>query len=329
MLGHRVKETTTTTGTGALSLDGTVGSGFLAFSSEFADGAKVIYGIAAVDTNGNGNFEIVIGTLTHGTPDTLTRDTVIRSTNANNKVNWGPGTKFVFSDISAYFTPVERTAESVACAATIALDAVAGNFVHATGSTGPVTSFGTARAAGRRVTVVWDSTPTINNGPNLVIPGGANVTVSAGDIWIVRADTATKWVVENWLCAATQAEMEAATSLAKPVTPGRMQYHPGVAKAWITFDGTSASIGSGLASYNIASVTDNGVGDYTINIGTDFSSANYCVTGMARLALGFGGFLQGPANSAPAAGSYRVGTTNTSHALADCAFVNVVFFGDQ
>ena len=34
-----------------------------------------------------------------------------------------------------------------------------------------------------------------------------------------------------------------------------------------------------LDSHNVASITDNGVGDYTINWTTDFSSANYTVTG--------------------------------------------------
>ena len=49
----------------------------------------------------------------------------------------------------------------------------------------------------------------------------------------------------------------------------------GTIKAWIVFDGSSGSIGSGAASHNVASVTDNSTGDYTINIDTDFGSANW------------------------------------------------------
>lgn len=72
---------------------------------------------------------------------------------------------------------------------------------------------------------------------------------------------------------ATQAELEAAASNTVVVTPGRMQYHPGVCKAWVVAGVT----GNILASYNITSLTDTGTGVLTITIGTDFSSASYCV----------------------------------------------------
>ena len=54
-------------------------------------------------------------------------------------------------------------------------------------------------------------------------------------------------------------------------------------KAWINYDGYGNSI---RASYNIASVTDNGTGDYTFIIDTDFSDVNYCWTGTSTTATG-------------------------------------------
>ena len=51
----------------------------------------------------------------------------------------------------------------------------------------------------------------------------------------------------------------------------------GRAKAWINFDGTAASIGTGRESYNVSSVTDNGTGDYTINFTNNMANANYAV----------------------------------------------------
>jgi hypothetical protein len=54
-------------------------------------------------------------------------------------------------------------------------------------------------------------------------------------------------------------------------------------KAWINYDGYGNSI---RASYNIASVTDNGSGDYTFFIDTDFTDVNYCWTGTATTATG-------------------------------------------
>jgi hypothetical protein len=72
--------------------------------------------------------------------------------------------------------------------------------------------------------------------------------------------------------AATQAEMEAATSSTVFATPARTQNHPGVVKAWcrVVADGTLAS-----PDYNIDSITDTGTGDRTAVFGTDFSSTVY------------------------------------------------------
>ena len=50
---------------------------------------------------------------------------------------------------------------------------------------------------------------------------------------------------------------------------------PGTAKAWIVFDGTSSSIGTGAASYNVSGVTDHGTGDFEIAFATAMSSTNY------------------------------------------------------
>lgn len=72
---------------------------------------------------------------------------------------------------------------------------------------------------------------------------------------------------------ASQSDMETATSTTDFVSPGVAHYHPGVVKAWVVFqiDGTID------ASYRISSVTDSGVGDFTVNFTDTFSSANYCV----------------------------------------------------
>jgi hypothetical protein len=68
-------------------------------------------------------------------------------------------------------------------------------------------------------------------------------------------------------------------------TSGAFQFNSGYGsaatvygcRAWINFDGTSGSIGSGRASGNVSSVTDNGTGNYTINFTTAMSDANYAV----------------------------------------------------
>lgn len=86
---------------------------------------------------------------------------------------------------------------SVASAATCDVWATAdGKTAHITGSTGPITSFGTASQAGLEMWAIFDSTPTITAGANLVLNnGGASVTIEAGDCAHIYADTTTKAIV--------------------------------------------------------------------------------------------------------------------------------------
>ncbi len=84
----------------------------------------------------------------------------------------------------------------VASAATANIWATDGNTVHLTGSTGPVTSFGTAPNVGARRLVICDSTPTFTNSANLNLQGGADYTATAGDVLWVYADTTTQFDVQ-------------------------------------------------------------------------------------------------------------------------------------
>ena len=76
---------------------------------------------------------------------------------------------------------------------------------------------------------------------------------------------------------ATQAQMETGTLLDVFVPPGRQQFHPSAAKAWVIVD----TAGNIQASYNLTSVTDDGVGGITTVWNVDFSSAAYAVNGQA------------------------------------------------
>jgi hypothetical protein len=55
----------------------------------------------------------------------------------------------------------------------------------------------------------------------------------------------------------------------------------GSAKAWINFDGTGTP--AARDSENIASITDNGTGNYTLNFTSDMANGNYNATTNARL----------------------------------------------
>lgn len=74
------------------------------------------------------------------------------------------------------------------------------------------------------------------------------------------------------LAAASQSEMEAASSTAVAVTPGRQKYGPGVAKAWVRFGGASVTVAD---SHGVSSMTDQGVGQYRVNLSVTMANANY------------------------------------------------------
>ena len=88
VIKDRVKETTTTTGTGTYTLAGAE-VGFQAFSA-IGDGNTTYYTV----TDG-GDWEVGIGTYT-ASGTTLARTTILSSSNAGSAVSWSAGEKFVF-----------------------------------------------------------------------------------------------------------------------------------------------------------------------------------------------------------------------------------------
>jgi hypothetical protein len=88
VVNDRVKETSSTTGTGTFTLDGAI-SGFETFSSAIGNTNTTYYCIV----NANGEFEVGLGTVGAGT---LARDTILSSSNSDAAVNFSAGTKTVF-----------------------------------------------------------------------------------------------------------------------------------------------------------------------------------------------------------------------------------------
>jgi hypothetical protein len=96
VLNDRVKETTTTTGTGAIALGGAVSS-FETFGAGVGNSNTTYYAIVHQTAN---EFEVGLGTL-DGTSANLTRTTVISSSNSDAAVNFSAGTKDVFCTFPA------------------------------------------------------------------------------------------------------------------------------------------------------------------------------------------------------------------------------------
>jgi hypothetical protein len=149
VLKDRVKETSTTTGTGTLTLGGAA-SGFQSFSV-IGDGNKTYY---AIVDSATGDWEVGLGTYT-SSGTTLSRDFVLESSNSGSAVDFATNVKDVFVTY-----PAERSVIGgmgyVENAATITQNSTinAGNNAM---SAGPV-----------------------------VVADGVSVTVESGSRWVVN-----------------------------------------------------------------------------------------------------------------------------------------------
>lgn len=110
-IADRVKEQTTGTGTGDLTLSGAV-VGFKSFSAEIGADNSCYYCIVSQSAN---EWEVGIGTYKTGS-SRIQRDAVLKSTNSDALVNFSAGVKEVFVNapasgyLSNKFEPVPKTA---------------------------------------------------------------------------------------------------------------------------------------------------------------------------------------------------------------------------
>ena len=104
----------------------------------------------------------------------------------------------------------------------------------------------------------------------------------------------------------------------------------GSAKAWVNFNGTGTV--AIRDSFNVASITDNGTGDYTANFTTALTDADYVAVASARQ-LTASGYLS-VATDVNTAGSsftrtaaaYQVQMQNVVGGLNDNPFTQIAFF---
>ena len=185
VLADRVKDTTTTTGTGAVTLSGSPPAGFQSFAA-IGNGNTTYYTIS-----GGSEWEVGIGTYNSAGPS-LNRDTVLSSSNGGSLVNFSAGTKDVFVTYPAERSVNEDAAGNVninitgnaatATRATNLAAGVAGSIPYQTAAN--TTSYITV-ASGVLVggtTPAFSTTPTLTGTNFTGIPNSAlnNNTVTIG-----------------------------------------------------------------------------------------------------------------------------------------------------
>ena len=87
VLNDRVRETSTTSGTGTLNLAGAV-TGWETFVAGVGTGNTTYY---AIHEEGTANWEVGLGTITDASPDTLSSRTPISSSNSDSAVDFNSG----------------------------------------------------------------------------------------------------------------------------------------------------------------------------------------------------------------------------------------------
>ena len=97
VINDRVKESSTTTGTGTFDLAGVV-SGFEGFVAGIGTTNTTYY---TIFNQGTTEWEVGLGTVTDAATDTLSRDTIISSSNSDAAVSFTSGTKDVFCTLPA------------------------------------------------------------------------------------------------------------------------------------------------------------------------------------------------------------------------------------
>jgi len=149
VINDRVKETSTTSGTGTLDLAG-ASQDFITFVAGVGTTNTTYYCITETGTD---KFEVGIGTVTDATPDTLSRDTVISNSSGDtSNINFGSGEKEVFCTVPAKkaMSPVmEATGYVVTHASTLDEVQTMDSGVLA----GPVTITGTITVTGNLVII--------------------------------------------------------------------------------------------------------------------------------------------------------------------------------
>ncbi len=134
---------------------------------------------------------------------------------------------------------------------------------------------------------------------------------------------AASTAVGSWVAARTDIETPSSTSKIPP--PAYMIYHPGIAKGYCKFNGTTAGTNAPTGGYNVTNITRNSAGNYTVNHTNGWISPDYIVVGAIT--------INGGTASAFSIASQTNSTTviqvfnSSTGAAVDAANVYLAFFG--
>ena len=246
VLADRVLETSTTQGTGTINLAGAT-TGYQSFVDGVGDGNTCAYTI-----KDGTNWETGIGTVTAGTPDTLSRDTILASSNSDAAVDWGTGTRDVYIAPLADDVLSNRRNETIT-----------GNYSFS-GST------------------AFSSAPKLANN---VLLNGRNAA-GDNDLGIIKLNASDEVELPEGFTVAASKPIDVGankiTNADNPTDPQDVAtkgYADGLVSSSVSFcaGGLVSAAGVKSADYNVTSVSKIASGRYSITLTNAMADANYRV----------------------------------------------------
>lgn len=311
VLADRVKETTTTTGTGTVTLAG-VSAGYQSFAA-IGNGNTTYYTISGQTTS---EWEVGIGTYT-SSGTTLSRTTVLSSSNSGSLVNFSAGTKDVFVTYPAGRSVNADAANTVVSvpqlSATSITDSgnltftgtgnrITGDFSNGTVANRPVFQSSTVNGA-TRVSLITNGTGVASellvfNGSDPANAGFGSVRINASDFAIQALQNGTGTYLpinlvtnaSNKLTIAADATGTFTFGGTAPRITGDFSNATVASRVMFQTTGTNIStivsaipsgtgVGAGFRAYSLADPTNASVGSFDINSSTGLVFINSGITG--------------------------------------------------
>ena len=299
VIADRVLETCSAPGTGTVSLSGAT-AGYQSFAAAIGNANTCYYTIS--DQSGSG-WEVGIGTVSTGSPNTLSRDTVLASSNAGSKVNFSTGTQNVFvtypAEKAVYLNASGNITPSSLGPATFSSITDSGNLTF-TGTGNRITGdFTNATVANR---VAFQTSTTNGSTSVYVLPNGTGTT--AGYVLSNNSDP-TNAGLTQLLALSTESSLRAAVSGTGTYLP--MTFFTSSSERMRIDTSGNLGIGTGSPSYKL---DVSGSGSQAIRaITTDTSGTN-----IARLIVQYTGGGGGAASAVDlrAGDGYTYLTSTTS-----------------
>jgi len=187
---------------------------------------------------------------------TLSGTNVLSGTNTLSGTTTISGSLAVTNDITVSKTLVQSQGSDIASATALTLGSD-GNSFDITGTT-TIQSIGSV-GIGTWVVLQFDGILTFAHDPvNLILPGGGDIITVAGDIALMY-----EYAVGDWRCVSYT------KSANSPLNETQ------ISKAWVNFNGSgTVAIND---SFNVTSITDNEIGDYTVNFTNAMNNGDYAV----------------------------------------------------